>query len=276
MNHGTCRRVARRALHRASLVVLVAVSLGAASSCEKEPAPCPELEKDNDKTPGFELCVDLTNIPAKDHMRIRRLVNAYAARVPAADDGIQPRQDLNFIDNRAKSQVIASKGNRYLDSTDFARRGRIVATVFSSKPYEHGVSVGVSYLWVEKDAVRGWRALMIPHDTLKPISVMPMVQLNLDLHRDTSPDFGSASVMMNMPSSAWRQFMTPQVASCYNTGFGACWIHSKSLSTDAGIRNDELIDGPSDIWVFVTGQGCVCVGNKCHSSLDVSLRKEEK
>jgi|JI8StandDraft_2_1071088.scaffolds.fasta_scaffold42380_2 hypothetical protein len=255
--------------------VLVGVLSLSAAACESVmKRPCRPLPKDDSKTPAPTFCNDLTNIPADSQAHIRGLVNAYAGAVKFAEASLQTPQRLNTIDGPVWSQVIAAQGNNGLTVADFEVRGRIVAQVATQRQYAHGITTGIAYLWVERHRTRGWRVLMIPRDSLQPIAVMPMIHVDTAIAGMRDAAHGVASIMTDMPDSLWKETMTPEVASCYSQGFGACWVHTASATPEK--RDDVLEDGPSDVWVFVTGQGCVCVGNKCHSYIKKSQGEHGK
>jgi len=176
---------------------------------------------------------------------------------------LQTAQPLNDIDGAVQSAIQPSKGNQKLLVKDFERRGRIVATIFSERAYQHGVAEGTTYMWVERHTLRGWRVLMIPADPHRPISVMPMIEVKRAL-RGGAEGMQMASLSTFDSDIEWTKDMSASVKSCYSDSVPGCWVHSK-----VGTGRSTLdIEGPSDVWVWVTERGCVCVGNKCHAATE--------
>lgn len=236
---------------------------------------CPEIRpsaRGEVQAPMF--CEDPTSVAYENRAAFRDSLNAYAESLRLVDDatGSSPKQ-LVAINGSVNGDVIPMLGADSLNFYDLARRGRIVARIKTSRAYAHGLARGVSYIWVDYLPRRKWRVVVIPVDPSLPMSVLSDYRVDPAQSKNASRTPHGSVHLVEKPTpeslKAWEETLSDDVTKCRDDKRKACWVRPRFPAPDKQSTSSEDLeydDGvPTDAWVLVTGQGCVCVGTKCHN-----------
>lgn len=254
-------------------------ALTAIASCNCSPS----LECQNADGPlKVPFCEDLAAVGPDDYLPLHAaLLNAVAGfDLYASQDDWQEMQRVGSGEY-IRGRVLAYRDANQLNAKRFRSRARVVAKVYASERYDHGIDAKWSYVIVDGTHSSAWRILIVPSDPSRAISVLHTWVFDStgapSAHKGSERFTAAIHLAPKIDSTRWFRSLSVEVQRCARATLRACLVNTVSGSRIvAGAGETPLPPDPNlptDVWIWVDEQGCVCLGTQCHSEFVETVRK---